>query len=176
MRKIHEILRLHAAGLSARQMASSVGAARSSIGDCLRRAALAGVTWPLPPDCDEAELERRLYPPAAHSSQARPAVDFAEVQRQLRQRGVTLALLWQEYKERFPDGFQYSRYCELYRAWLARVDVVMRQARAWLTYNFQGSPALQGYNGIAGAAGSIPIIRTLPHTRCTFYGRRSCVQ
>ncbi|MCB1629843.1 MAG: IS21 family transposase, partial [Xanthomonadales bacterium] len=102
-------------------------AARSSIGDCLRRAALAGVSWPLPPDCDEAELERRLYPPAAHSSQARPAIDFAEVQRQLRQRGVTLALLWQEYKERFPDGFQYSRYCELYRAWLARVDVVMRQ-------------------------------------------------
>ncbi len=126
MRKIREILRLQAAGLSSRQIAASVVVARSTVAECLRRAAAAGVSWPLPADVDEASLEQRLYPPTP-AVEARPTCDWAAVQRELRGRGVTLALLWEEYKSRHPDGYQYSRFCDLYRAWLGRVDVVMRQ-------------------------------------------------
>jgi transposase len=125
MRKIKEILRLQAAGLSSRQIAASVAVARSTVAECLRRAALAGVAWPLPADADESVLERQLYPPAPTAD--RPTGDWAAVQREMRGRGVTLALLWEEYKSRHPDGYQYSRFCDLYRAWLGRVDVVMRQ-------------------------------------------------
>jgi transposase len=127
MRKISEVLRLHAAGLSARQIARSVGSARSSVAQCLERAKGAGVQWPLPPEVDEAELERRLYPPVAMAQAPRPAIDFAALQAQLRQPGVTLTLLWEEYHREQPDGYRYSRFCDLYRQWLGRVDVVMRQ-------------------------------------------------
>jgi len=41
---------------------------------------------------------------------------------------VTLTLLWHEYKAAHPEGFQYSWFCDQYRAWSARLDVVMRQA------------------------------------------------
>lgn len=127
MRKIREILRFAANGLSSRQIAASVGVARSTVAECLRRAEAAQIAWPLPDDVDDGALERRLYPPAAPSAAARPAIDFAAVQRELRRRDMTLFLLWQEYKERHPEGYQYSRFCDLYRAWLGRVDVVMRQ-------------------------------------------------
>lgn len=127
MRKIHEVLRLHGAGLSARQIASCVSSARSTVAQCLQRAEAAGLAWPLPADCDEAELERRLYPPSTLRAAPRPAIDFAGIQRQLRMPGVTLTLLWEEYRQAQPDGYRYSRFCDLYREWLGRVDVVMRQ-------------------------------------------------
>lgn len=127
MRKIREILRLAATGLSSRQIAASVGIARSTVAECLRRAEAAQIAWPLPDEMDDGALERRLYPPPTASTAARPTIDFAAVQRELRRRDMTLFLLWQEYKERDPEGYQYSRFCDLYRAWLGRVDAVMRQ-------------------------------------------------
>lgn len=127
MRKIREILRFAAAGLSSRQIAASVGIARSTVAECLRRAEAAQIAWPLPDELDDGALERCLYPPITASSTTRPAIDFATLQREMRRRDMTLFLLWQEYKERHPDGYQYSRFCDLYRAWLGKVDVVMRQ-------------------------------------------------
>ncbi len=151
MRKIREILRLQAAGLSSRQIATSVAVARSTVAECLRRAELAGIAWLLADDMDEPMLERRLYPPAAEAHE-RPPADWAAVQREMRRRGVTLMLLWQEYKTQHPDGYQYSRYCELYRAWLGRVDVVMRQEhrageRLFVDYAGQTVPVLDRRTG-----------------------------
>lgn len=128
MRKIQEILRLRASGLSARQIAASVGSARSTVGECLRRAEEAGVSWPLAQTLDETTLERRLYPPPpAASTTPRAAPDFAAIHQELRSKGVTLFLLWQEYQVREPDGYQYSRFCDLYREWCGKLDLVMRQ-------------------------------------------------
>jgi transposase len=127
MRKIRETLRLAAAGLSVRQIAVSVGAARSTVAECLRRAEAAQLRWPLPEDVDEGALSRRLYPAAPPSATPRPTIDFVSMQRELRRRDMTLLLLWQEYKAEHPEGYQYSRFCDLYRAWLGKVDVVMRQ-------------------------------------------------
>lgn len=130
MRKIFEILRLQAAGLSARQIASSVGVARSTVADCLRRAGEAGLGWPLPMALDEAEWARRLYPPAPARDDAVPVPDWGRRHAQLQRKGVTLLLLWQEYKAVVPDGYQYSRFCDLYRAWNQIQDVVLRQTHA----------------------------------------------
>ena len=55
-----------------------------------------------------------------------PVPEWSTVHRELRRKGVTLALLWQEYKETHPEGMQYSRFCQMYRAWAAKLDVVMR--------------------------------------------------
>lgn len=127
VRKIREVLRLSATGLSARQIAPVVGTARSTVGECLRRAEAAGVTWPLPADLDEVALEAKLYPPLVPATAERPLPDFAVIQGELRRKGMTLQLLWQEYRAARPDGYRYSRFCDLYRAWAGTQDAVLRQ-------------------------------------------------
>ncbi|MGH8441833.1 MAG: IS21 family transposase [Nevskiaceae bacterium] len=130
MRKIREVLRLTAAGVTARQVAKIVGVARSTVADCLRRCAAAGLCWPLPEGLAEDELTRRVYPPPPQRDDAPPAPDWPVLHAELSKKGVTLMLLWQEYRAATPDGYQYSRFCDLYRAWAATQDVVLRQAHA----------------------------------------------
>ncbi len=127
MRKIREVLRLKFdAGLSVRKIAASLSIGPSSAGDYLCRFAASGLQWPI--DISDAELNRRLFPPAVPvPTDQRPMPDWAWVHAELRRPGVTLALLWQEYRLAYPQGFQYSWFCEHYRLWAAKVDVVMRQ-------------------------------------------------
>src|SRR5215467_3609286 len=128
MRKIHDVLRLSAAGMSKRKIAASLGVSATAAGECLRRARRAGLTWPLPEGLTDEALELRLYPPAVAAKDQRPQPDWAEVHRELRRPGVTLQLLWEEHRAVHPDGYGYSRFCELYRAWEARLSPTMRQS------------------------------------------------
>jgi transposase len=128
VRKIHLVLRLFfAAGMSIRAISRSIKASPSTVGDYIRRAQVAGLGWPLPEGMDERALEARLFPPPQPSETPRPLPEWAYVHRERRRKGVTLALLWQEYKAEHPDGVQYSWFCERYHAWAQHVDVVMRQ-------------------------------------------------
>jgi len=129
MRKIREVLRLkHEHSLANRIIARSCSVGRSTIAEYLRRAEQAGLSWPLPPELDDAELDRRLFPPPPGlPAGSRPLPDWAEVHRELRAKGVTLFLLWEEYKQTHPEGYQYSWFCQQYRRWAGKVDVVMRQ-------------------------------------------------
>ncbi len=126
MRKIREVLRLRATGHSQRIIAQSVGIGQSTVGDCLTRARLSGISWPT--KLDDAALERALYPPRpAVPSNCRGVPDWAEAHRELKRKGVTLFLLWEEYKAQHPDGFHYSWFCQHYRRFAGKVDLVMRQ-------------------------------------------------
>lgn len=128
MRKLREVLRLEAAGLSQVRISTSCGLGRSTVGEYLRRAQRAELSWPLPAELDDAELERRLFPPPQSGTPAsRSQPDWAVVHRELHRPGVTLQLLWEEYKERHSQGYQYTWFCQHYRAWAKRIDVVMRQ-------------------------------------------------
>ena len=129
MRKVHLVLRLFfAAGLSIRAISRSIKASPSTVGDYIRRAEVAGLTWPLPTGMDESALEARLFPPSKPNDSPRALPDWADIHSELKHKGVTLSLLWQEYKAEHPDdGVQYSQFCEHYRRWRKRVDVVMRQ-------------------------------------------------
>ena len=100
MRKVREVLRLrHALGVSERQIAVTVGVSRSTVGEYLRRAAVVGITWPVPEGVDDGELERRLFtPPTFEETPAKPLPDWSQVHRELKRRGVTLLLLWEEYR------------------------------------------------------------------------------
>ena len=96
MRKIRDVLRLSAAGLSKRQIAASVGIGPTAAGACLRRAREAGVGWPLPDDLDDAALESRLYPvPTTTAKDWRSLPDWPAIHRELRRKGVTLQLVWE---------------------------------------------------------------------------------
>jgi len=118
MRKIREILRLkHEAGLSDRAIAGACKISNSTVGEYLRRAEAAGVSWPLA-EMGEEDLYKKLFPDQAQPTEkSYPMPNWEEVRKELRQKGVTLRLLWIEYKEKYPDGYQYSRYCEHYLRW-----------------------------------------------------------
>lgn len=129
MRKIRDVLRLHFQGrLTNRQIARSLGLGRATVAEYLRRAEEAGLEWPLPPELDEATLEHRLFPAfVLFDSRPRPQPDWANVHRELRRDGVTLFLLWQEYRAVHPEGYQYSRFCDLYGRFAGFLAPSMRQ-------------------------------------------------
>jgi transposase len=128
MRKIIEVLRLyHDCGRTRREIARAIGTSPTTVGDYLRRVELAGLCYPLPTDLDEVALEARLFPPGPPSVVKRPEPDWPALHKALRFKGVTLGLLWQEYKAQHPDGYQYSAFCHRYRSWHKRLSVTLRQ-------------------------------------------------
>ncbi len=128
MRKTREILRLGwGRGLPGRQVARSCRVSPSTVSGALSRATVAGLSWPLPEELDDAALEALLYPgQKARSGRAEP--DYPAIYRELKRKSVTLRLLWQTYREQYPDdGYGYSCFCERYRQWRKKLDVTMRQ-------------------------------------------------
>src|ERR1700724_3201210 len=129
MRQIREVLRLRfASELPQRGIAKSLGLSQGAVSGYLSRARAAGVSWPLPADLDDEQLEALLFPPPpAIAADQRPMPEWAWVHRELRRPNVTVALLWEEYHAGAPDGFGYSWYCDLYRGWAGRLKPIMRQ-------------------------------------------------
>jgi len=129
MRKIREVLRLKFdCNHSYSQIAESCLIGRSTVSDYLARFYAAKLSWPLPADLDDDRLEHLLFPSSSSNPfTERIAPDWSYIHRELRRKAVTLMLLWQEYKEQHPDGYQYSQFCHLYRRWAGRIDPVMRQ-------------------------------------------------
>lgn len=154
MRKIREVLRLvQGEGMSRRQVCAAVGMPYTTVAHYLERAEQADLHWPLPTDLDDAELEARLYE-RPEPRKSRPQPDWAYVHEELRRKGVTLQVLHLEYKERHPDGYQYSQFCDLYRAWQRHLDVVMRQEhrageKLFVDYPGQTIPVVDPRTGAA---------------------------
>ena len=130
MRKIRDVIRLKfGCRMSERQIACRLGLARSTVADYLTRVRQAGLAWPLPDQLTDGELEDRLFARARvkAGSRRRPEPDWPSVHRELRRPCVTLMMLWEEYRRAHPDGYGYSRFCELYRGFEARLSPTMRQ-------------------------------------------------
>jgi transposase len=154
IRQVREVLRLKwACGLSDRKIAQSLRVSRPTVAEYIRRAQAAGLSWPLPDALDETTLERRLFATAAKTPVAkRPIPDWGTVHRELKRKGVTLVLLWQEYKAITPDGLQYSQCCEAYRQWAGKLDLVMRQSHhagdtLFVDYAGQTMPVVNALTG-----------------------------
>ncbi|MGH7106948.1 MAG: IS21 family transposase [Acetobacteraceae bacterium] len=129
MRKIREVLRLRLGhGLAQRAIGQSLRLSQGTVSEYLKRAQRAGLEWPLPDDVDDACLEGLLFPPPPDvPAEQRPVPDWSVVHREMRRPNVTLALLWDEYRTRAADGFGYSWFCDLYRAWVGRLKPTLRQ-------------------------------------------------
>ena len=129
MRKIKEVFRLKwEHNLSNRQIAKSCSISHSTAREYLVRAEQAGLSWPLSPDLDDAVLENLLFPPAQHIPQERrQMLPMDYIHRELKRKSVTLQLIWYEYRQANPEGYQYSQFCELYRRWVKKLDVCLRQ-------------------------------------------------
>ena len=128
MRKIKEIIRLKLElGLSARQITRSCSVSHSTVLEVLRRAEESVLSWPFPGHLDDGALEAMLYPAKEEADTSRFQPDWTVVHRELRRKGVTLHLLWREYKQAHPEGYQYSYFCELYQKWSGTLDLPLRQ-------------------------------------------------
>jgi transposase len=129
MRKIKEVLRLKWLNqLSDRKIAQSCNISRPAVVNYIERAEQAGLSWPLPDTLTDVELERLLYPAQKPRSAADLVwPDWSLIRQELQKKNVTLFLLWQEYREHHPKGYQYSWFCDQYRSWLGQRDLSMRQ-------------------------------------------------
>jgi transposase len=132
MRQAREIIRLKTASLSAHEISRRLGMARSTVREALKRADSAGLSWPLSEGMNDEALEAALYAnrrsKRGHRRVEEP--DCAGVHRDLKRKHVTLTILWDEYIAANPEGYSYSRFCELYRAFEKTLSVTMRQTHA----------------------------------------------
>lgn len=160
MRRIKEMLRLHfAAGASDRAIARELGLARSTVGDYLERAAAAGLGWPLPEDLDEATIERRLFARCGSrlGERRRSEPDWAALVGEMKRPGVNLTVLWEEYRQAHPEGYGYSRFCDLYRGFERRLSPTMRQHhvagdKLFVDYSGKRVAVVDPASGVARAA------------------------
>jgi transposase len=129
MRQIRQMLRLARDGVSAREIGRTLGVARSTIQDNLKRAAVAGLAWPLAGDLTDAVLEQRLFAHAGvkRGFRRRAEPDWGSLACELKRPGVNLMVLWEEYRAVDPAGYGYSRFCDLFREFERRLSPTMRQ-------------------------------------------------
>ena len=143
MRQLRHLLRLHHGGVSAREIGRRLGVARSTVQDNLKRAAAAGLAWPLADDVTDDALELRLFGRAGVETGQRRRIepDWAALARELKRPGVTMMILWEEYREINQEGYGYSRFCDLLRGFERRLSPVMRQ------HHVAGEKAFVDYSG-----------------------------
>jgi transposase len=144
MRRIRQVLQLHfGVHASARVIAREVGVGRTTVQDYLARANAAGLGWPLAADLTDEALEQLLFPAPSRTLGARhyPEPDWAALVREMKRPGVSLSILWEEYDAVHPQGYRYSRFCELYGAFERRLSPTMRQTHV------AGHKAFVDYSG-----------------------------
>ncbi len=129
MRKIRDVLRYrHSTGLSLEAIARALNISKGVVAKYLRLAADAGLGWPLPEDLDDTALERRLYQQLSARAPTFAEANYAEVHQELKRKGVTLILLWEEYRQAVGEtAYQYTAFCNRYRAWAGKLKRSMRQ-------------------------------------------------
>jgi transposase len=129
MRKIRDVLRYrYSTELSLEAIARALNISKGVVAKYLRLAKAASIGWPLPEGLDDAALERCLYRQSEARVSAHVEPDYARVHQELKKKGVTLTLLWEEYREGVGDrGFQYTAFCTRYRDWAGKLKRSMRQ-------------------------------------------------
>ncbi len=154
MRKIRETLRLHYdSGLGQRPIAGCLNISRTTVGDYLHRARIAGLGWPLTETLTDQQLYSLLFPPAVPvSTSGRSLPDCAYLHTELKRKGVTLMLPWEEYQAEHPQGYRYSHFCELYRRWARKLKLSMRQIhkageKLFVDYAGQTLPIVNPHTG-----------------------------
>ena len=155
MRKIRDVLRLrHHAGLSFRQIQSSTKVSVGSIQTLLAKAKDLGLSWPLPDDLDDAHLAGLFYPKADTRAFSRNQVpDWPVLHQELKRKGVTKQLLWEEYTQHYPNRcFSYSQFCNRYLSWAKKQKRSMRQVhkvgeKCFVDYAGQTMPIINSATG-----------------------------
>jgi transposase len=155
MRKVREVLRLAmVCNMGNREVARSCHVSHGTVGNYLRLARHSGLTYHQIELMDDNELRRMLKDKSAvHPVESRPQPDWAWVHQEMKKKGVTLTLLWEEYRDIHPDGYQSTQFCELYRRYKRKLSPSMRQShkageKMFTDYAGQTVPILDGKTGL----------------------------
>jgi len=125
MLKAREILRLKfEVGLSVRDVGNACNCGKSTVSDLLKRAQMAGITWPI--ELTDKQLMSALYPPT-ESRTSPPEPDMEYIFHEMKKKNVTLMLLWEEYKDKHPDGMMYTQFCDRYRKFKKQNNLSMHK-------------------------------------------------
>ena len=187
MSKIRQALQLLAdSGLSMRQVAAALGVSKSTVSEIAMYARDAGVDWPLASTLSDDELQARLYPTPRPGSSKRTEPDYAALHQELKRPGVTLQLLWEEYRAGTGEqAYRYSAFCDKYRAWAKRLKRSMRQVhpggeRLFVDYAGQTVPVVDAASGeirraqvfvaVLGASNYTYACATWQQTACDWVG------
>lgn len=154
MRKIKEVLRLKfEAGLSHERIAAAVGLSKGAVSSYVQRATQAGLSAPLSPDLDDVALEALLFPLAPARATRYAAPDFALIHQELKRKGVTLTLLWEEYRAAHPErAYRYSQFCWHYGHFRESLKRSMRQVhragdKLFIDYSGHTLPVIDAASG-----------------------------
>jgi transposase len=154
MRKIIEVLRLRfEAGFTHERIVAATRISKGAVTEYLRRAREAGIGWPPPAGLDDAQLEGLLFPRAAAHVERHAAPDFALIHQELKRKGVTLTLLWEEYAATHAgQAYRYSQFCLLYHRFAASLKRSMRQVhrageKLFIDYSGQTVPIIDAATG-----------------------------
>lgn len=127
MRKTREVLRLHfECGLRFRAIGRSCRISATKAGEIVRAASEAGLSWPLPSELSDSGLESRLFG-SNQTVTSKRLPDFGKLAKELKRKGVTRHLLWEEYRRDHPTGYGYSQFCEHFRRYLNQLSPALRQ-------------------------------------------------
>jgi transposase len=155
MRRIRHLLTMHfGAGASSRAIGLELGIAPSTVREYLGRASAAGISWPLAADMTDESLMARLFVNAGVRAGARfhAEPDWSALVSELKRPGVNLLVLWEEYRATHPEGYAYSRFCQLFREFERRLSPTMRQQhvaghKAFVDYSGKQVPIIDRATG-----------------------------
>lgn len=155
MRKVREIFRLSVeCGKTNREIARSCGVSHTVVNDYLRRAREAGLSEAEIGQMSAEELKDRLKAGGLPETgkRRRPQADWRKVYEELKKKSVTLTLLWEEYRQENPEGYQLSQFCEHFRRWKKKLDVSLRQThkageKLFVDYAGQTVPVIEPETG-----------------------------
>ncbi|MFC5471014.1 IS21 family transposase, partial [Cohnella suwonensis] len=137
---------------SERAIARSLSLSHGTVSNILARAIEAGLPWPLPANLDERKLEVLLFPKVMGRPKNRKEPDWNLMYRESKRKGVTLQLLWMEYKSLYPEGYQYSQFCERFNQWKKSLQLSLRQEhkageKLFIDYAGPKIPVVDGETG-----------------------------
>ena len=129
VKDMRSILRLtYEQGLSVRAVSERLKLSKTTVSTYVLRAREAGLTaWPLPPGYDDdAAIERLVFRRVGRPPQDLDEPDWAVMAQEIKRKGVTLLLLWQEYRAAHPNGYGYTWFCTRFMSFQRRTHVSFR--------------------------------------------------
>jgi len=157
-----------------RQIKGSLRISVGAIQKVTSQAQAQSLDWAAIEKLNDQQLARLFYP----TSDTRTSGDFAwpdwvDVHRELRRRGVTKHLLWEEYTQQYPNrSYSYPQYCHLYQVWVKKQQRSMRQVhkagdKLFVDYAGQTVPIVNGSTGeVRNAAVFVAVLGASNYTYC----------
>jgi len=175
MRNLREILRLRLqAGLSLRQIKDSQRVSLGAVQGIVSQATDQGLDWPSIEQLNDTQLARLFYPESdTRASSQFQVPDWVMVHQELKRKGVTKHLLWEEYSQQYPNrSYSYPQFCHLYQQWVKKQRRSMRQThqagdKLFVDYAGQTVPIVDGASGeIRQAQVFVAVLGASNYTYC----------